>query len=256
MRKIFTAALPALALLGAAACGGPPAKADQTELIVFAAASLTDSLRQIAGMYAEAEPRVKLTFDFDSSGTLKTQIQEGADCDVFISAAEGQMDNLDAAARVDLLENRAALVVPAGNPANIHSFADMAAALSAGKITLAMGNGDVPAGQYAQRILKYYGLDERALAKAGGISYGSDVREVAAQVAEGSVGCGVVYLTDAKSAGLNAVDCATADMCGRVLYPAAVLKTSKNPAAARAFLDYLNSAGAAAVFESAGFTKP
>jgi len=266
-------ALTLLTAFTLTACGSPPPeKAKQTELVVFAAASMTETLQEIAGMYAKVAPDVKLTFNFDSSGTLKTQIQEGANCDLFISAGQKQMDQLDIAAdaavntegldfvlestRTDLLENRVALVVPEGNPKNINSFADMAGALSSGQILMAMGNSDVPVGQYTQQILKYFNLDEQALAAAGNISYGSNVKEVTTQVSEGSVDCGVVYGTDAVSAGLDVIDYATVDMCGRVIYPAAVLKTSVNQEAAAAFLNYLNTEDATAVFEKIGFSKP
>ena len=119
---------------------------------------------------------------------------------------------------------------------------------------LVMGNSDVPVGQYTQKILDYYGLEEEALAKAGLITYGSNVKEVTTQVKEGSVSAGVIYCTDAFSAGLTVVDNATAEMCGQVIYPATVLKTSQHPAEAQAFLDYLSSPEATAVFEAVGFS--
>ncbi len=119
---------------------------------------------------------------------------------------------------------------------------------------LAMGNSDVPVGQYTQKILTFYGLDEEKLAKDGKITYGTNVKEVTTQVKEGSVKCGVVYCTDAFSAGLTVVDNATAEMCGQVIYPAAVLKVSEHPDAAQAFLDYLSSPEAMAVFEEVGFS--
>ena len=244
----------------------------QTELIVFAAASMTETLQEISVLYAKAEPSVKLIFNFDSSGTLKTQIQEGAECDLFISAGQRQMDQLDITApdtvntdrldfvskatRIDLLENRVTLVVPKGNPKNINSFNDMNNALSNGKILMSMGNSDVPVGQYTQRIFTYYKLDEKALAASGSLSYGSNVKEVTTQVAEASVDCGVIYCTDAFSAKLEIVDYATAEMCGRVVYPAAVLKTSKNPEIAHEFLNYLTSDEAMSVFKNVGFSKP
>ena len=241
-----------------------------TEVIVFAAASLTETLEQIAEDYKAVAPDVELTFNFDSSGTLKTQIQEGADCDVFISAAQKQMDQLDALAdtavntegldfvqrgtRLDLLENKVTLAVPDGNPKGIDSFDALAQHLQAGDILLAMGNSDVPVGQYTQKILTFYGLDEATLASTGCITYGSNVKEVTTQVHEGSVDAGVIYATDAYSAGLTVVDEATADMCGQVIYPAAVINTSAHPEAAQAFLDYLSTDEAMAVFASDGFS--
>ena len=243
--------------------------ADKVELIVFAAASMTETLTKIKDMYEAENPGVTLTYNFDSSGTLKTQIQENADCDLFISAGQKQMNQLDKNAspdvntdgldfvlegsRINLLENKVTLVVPEGNPKGIESFDGLAEALKAGDVFLAMGNSDVPVGQYTQKILAYYGLSEEDLAKAGTITYGSNVKEVTTQVKESSVDCGVVYCTDAFSAGLTVVDSATAEMCGQVIYPAAVLNVSKNPEAAQAFLDYLQTPEAMAVFEAVGF---
>ena len=119
---------------------------------------------------------------------------------------------------------------------------------------MAMGNSDLPVGQYTQKILNFYGLDEEALAKSGVITYGSNVKEVTTQVSEGSVDCGIVYCTDAFSAGLTVIDSASKDMCGQVIYPAAALKTAKNPDAAKAFLDYLTGSEAMAIFEAVGFS--
>lgn len=244
--------------------------AENVEVVVFAAASMTETLTEISEMYKEVAPNVTLTFNFDSSGTLKTQIQEGAACDLFISAGQTQMNQLDINAdpevntegldfvdedsRVDILENRVTLCVTPDNEAGLELFDDMAAALQDGSILMAMGNSDVPVGQYTQRILEYYGLNEEELAASGVISYGSNVKEVATQIAEGSVDCGVIYCTDAYSEGLNIVDYATADMCGQVIYPAAVLKTAAHPEEAQAFLDYLQTDECMAVFEEVGFS--
>ena len=117
-----------------------------------------------------------------------------------------------------------------------------------------MGSSDVPVGQYTQKIFSYYGLDEAALAKAGALTYGSNVKEVATQVSEATVDCGIIYGTDAASAKLTVVDTATAGMCGQVIYPAAVLAGSGHPEEAKAFLNYLQSADCAKIFESVGFT--
>ena len=244
---------------------------EAVELIVFAAASMTETLTEIAEQYQDVAPNVKLTFNFDSSGTLKTQIQEGADVDVFISAAPKQMNQLDSAAsadvntegldfvlqgtRINLLENKVALAVPEGNPRDIHSYDDLAAGLTAGDIMLAMGNSDVPVGQYTQKILSYYNLSEDELAAKGVITYGSNVKEVTTQVSEATVDCGIIYATDAFSANLEVVDTATAEMCGQVIYPAAVMNVTKNEEAAKAFLDYLTGAEATAIFESVGFSS-
>lgn len=250
-------------------CGGS-ADSGPVELIVFAAASMTETLTELGGKYMADHGSVTVVFNFDSSGTLKTQIQEGADCDIFLSAGRKQMDQLDAAAgpgenpegldfvldgtRFDILENKVALAVPDGNPAGIGSFDDLASALAGGSVMLAMGNSDVPVGQYTQKILAYYNLDEAALAASGSVTYGSNVKEVTSQVSEAAVDCGIIYRTDAFSANLTVVDTATAEMCGQVIYPAAVLNVSRNPDAARDFLDFLTSAEADAVFEAVGFS--
>ena len=230
------------------------------ELIVFAAASMTETLTEIAERLKTVAPELTIVYNFDSSGTLLTQIEEGADCDVFISAAPKQMDTLEtdgclmANTRFDLLENKVALAVPEGNPANIKSYDDLVAGLTDGGIVLAMGNSDVPVGQYTQKIFGYYGLDEAELANRGVITYGSNVKEVTSQVSEAAVDCGVIYRTDAYSAGLTVVDTATAEMCGQVIYPVAVLEAAPNPDAAQVYLLYLLGEEAAGVFESVGFT--
>ncbi len=243
---------------------------ENIEIVVFAAASMTETLTEIAELYKEVAPNVTLTFNFDSSGTLKTQIEEGAVCDIFISAAEKQMDQLDITAdpeinedgldfvdsetRIDLLENKVALCVPKDNRKDINSYQDLADALKEGDILFSMGNEDVPVGQYTQKIFAYFGLDEPALADSGVITYGSNVKEVTAQIAEGSVDAGVIYQTDAYSEGLTIVDTATEEMCGKVTYPAAVMKNTEQRDQAAAFLAYLSTEEAAAIFTEVGFT--
>ena len=243
--------------------------AEPVELIVFAAASMTETLNEIAEMYKEVAPNVTLTFNFDSSGKLLTQISEGADCALFISAAPKQMNAMDGSligdteknpdgldlivtdSRVDLLENKVTLAVPAGNPKGIESFDQLAQLLKSGDVLLAIGNSDVPVGQYTQKIFAYYGLDEAAMTDC--LTYGNNVKEVTTQVSEAAADCGIIYATDAFSAGLEVVDSATAEMCGQVIYPAAVLKGEKEEAA-RAFLAYLETDAAMTVFERVGFS--
>ena len=291
MKKCLSLLLALCLTLSLAACGSKadtsadaadgsqtqdnaPAEApagEPVELIVFAAASMTETMNQIAEMYKTVAPNVTLTYNFDSSGTLKTQIQEGAECDLFISAGQKQMNQLDITAdpevntdkldfvlegtRINLLENRVTLCVSEGNPKDIKSFDDLADKLKEGSVLMAMGNSDVPVGQYTQKILAFYGLDEEKLAKDGVITYGTNVKEVTTQVTEASVDCGVVYCTDAFSAGLTPVDYATKEMCGQVIYPAAVLNVSKNQEAAKEFLAYLQTDEAMKVFEAVGFAS-
>ena len=275
MKRWMALALALVMALALAGCGArqteTEARTEQVTLTVFAAASLQETVTEIVEMYKAVAPEVTVVCSFDSSGTLKTQIQEGAECDLFISAAPKQMNALDGArdaehgnpdgldlllqgSRVDLLENRVALSVAEGRGAGIASFDDLAAALRQGAVLLAMGNSDVPVGQYTQKIFDYYGLNEEELAAAGCLTYGSNVKEVTSQVAEAAVDCGIIYATDACSAGLPITDTATAEMCGQVIYPAAVLNTSAHPEAAQAFLDYLRSDEAGAVFAAVGFT--
>ncbi len=243
---------------------------EPVELIVFAAASMTETLTELGNSYMDEHKNVTIQYNFDSSGTLKTQIQEGADCDIFISAGQKQMNQLDKDAsadvntegldfvlegtRFDILENKVALAIPEGNPAGINSYDDLTAKLADGSIKMAMGNSDVPVGQYTQKILAYFGLNEDELVAAGAITYGSNVKEVTTQVSEAAVDCGIIYATDAYSANLKVVDTATKDMCGQVIYPAAVMKTTKNEEAAKAFLKYLTEDTANKVFEGVGFT--
>lgn len=263
-----------LTLCGLAGCGShntdtSNSDGEQIELIVFAAASMTETLTEIKELYKKVVPHVELLFTFDSSGTLKTQIEEGAACDVFISAAPKQMNQLDSTSdeennpdgldfvlqgsRIDLLENKVALAVPEGNPKGIDSYDDLINGLKNGDVMLAMGNADVPVGQYTQKILSYYELDETELANNGSITYGTNVKEVTTQVSEASVDCGIIYSTDAYSAGLTVVDTATAEMCGQVIYPAAVLNISENQKAAQDFLNYLTTEEASKIFEKVGF---
>jgi len=274
-KKILAVMTAACLLLGVLTAGtgfaGEAAEQEPVTLKVFAAASMTETLEQIQELYQEVAPNVTLEFNFDSSGTLKTQIEEGADCDVFISAAQKQMNQLDAAVdkdggnedgldfvlsdtRIDLLENKVALAVPEGNPSGINSYDDMVKGLQEGSILLAIGNSDVPVGQYTQKIFAYYELDEEELAAAGVLTYGSNVKEVTTQVSEAAVDCGIIYATDAFSAGLTTVDTATKEMCGQVIYPAAVLNITTQEEAAKAFLEYLTGPEASEIFASVGFT--
>ena len=281
MKKLLSLLLALAFVFSLAACGskndgantdGDAQNGENTEsvdLVVFAAASMTETLTEIAEMYKEVAPNVNITYNFDSSGKLLTQISEGADCDLFISAAPQQMNAMDGSliddkdknpdgldlivtdSRIDLLENKVTLAVPEGNLKGIESFDQLAELLKGGEVLLAMGNSDVPVGQYTLKIFNYYGIDETAVADK--LTYGNNVKEVTSQVSEGAVDCGIIYATDAHSANLTVVDSATAEMCGQVIYPAAVLKGDKEDAA-RAFLAYLQTDAAMTVFESVGFS--
>ena len=280
MKKFLSLLLALTLALSLAACGNAdtPASgsgstsgddAEPITLVVFAAASMTETLNEIAGNYKTVAPNVTLSFNFDSSGKLLTQIEEGALCDLFLSAAPKQMNALDGSlkddaeknpngqdmllegSRLNLLENKVTLAVPEGNPKGIESFDQLAELLKSGEVMLAIGNSDVPVGQYTQKIFAYYGIDETAITDQ--LTYGNNVKEVTTQVTEAAADCGIIYATDAFSAGLTTVDSATAEMCGQVIYPAAVLKDGQTEAA-QAFLDYLQTEDAMTVFQSVGFS--
>ena len=229
-------------------------KTEKREVIVFAASSLTEVLTRIGEEYERSHPDIALRFQFDSSGTLKTQIAEGAECDIFISAAPKQMNELTEyiipETRVDLLENKVVLAVPDGNPAEISSFDDLMDRLQAGTVRLAVGNSDVPVGQYTQKIFDYFGMDEGDM--GGGVSYCTSAKQVTVQVTEAVVDCGILYATDAASAGLTVVDTALAEHCGQVLYPAALLQGADMDA--QYFLHYLQGDIAEEFFVQMGFT--
>ena len=287
MKRIAALSLALALTLALAACGGgttgtaetpaansttPAAEttapqAEPVEVVVFAAASLEATLTEIADLYKEVAPEVTLTFNFDSSGTLRTQIKEGAVCDLFISAGQSQMNDLEAGqndtgadyvyadTRIDFVENKVVLAVPDDNPAGIETFSDLAT----DKLSLlCIGNDDVPVGSYSLEILDTLGIDIARLESDGKVTYASNVTEVANQVKEGAVDCGIIYATDAYTYELTVVDQATADMCSQVIYPAAVMKSSSGEAAeaaAQAFLDYLHTdESAIAILENVGFT--
>lgn len=273
MKKMFALVLALAMALGLTACtsttGGETGE-ETVDVVVFAAASMEASLTEIAEQYKTVTPNVNLVFTFDSSGTLKTQIEEGAVCDLFISAAQKQMNQLDSAdttgtntagldfvysdTRIDLVENKVVLAVPDDNPKDIQTFSD----LGTDKLSLlCLGNDDVPVGAYSLEILDTLGIDIAQLESDGKVTYASNVSEVANQVKEGAVDCGIIYATDANTYELNVLDQAAADMCSQVIYPAAVMKSGTEGAkdAAQAFLDYLHTdENAVSVLEGVGFT--
>lgn len=243
--------------------------AETSTVTVFAAASMTETLNQIAEMYKEVDPSVELVFNFDSSGTLKTQIQEGADCDIFISAAQKQMNQLDATqdaeanpdgldfidpdTRFNLVSNSVVLITPSGNPEGLSSFEEV----GTDKVKLiALGNSDVPVGQYSEEIFTNMGIWDELNAD-GKITFGTNVKEVLAQVEEGAVDCGVVYSTDAATSDkVDVVATAPEGTHKPIVYPAAVLKNAPNAEKAKEFLDYLKTDECSQVFESVGFAIP
>lgn len=257
LKLLFLAACSATMLAG---CGKN--ESGKIEINVFAAASMTETLNYLKVRYEALNSNITVNLNLDSSGTLKTQIQNGAVCDLFISAAPKQMNalrDLDLVyndTRIDLLENKVALATSQANPKNVTSFDNMANRLvSEEGFLLGMGNEDVPVGQYTQKILQYYGISEEIVASAGKISYGSNVKAVTTLVANEGVACGVIYQTDAFSANLHVVDTATAEMCGQVIYPAALIKNGQQIGEAARFFQYLQSDEAMTVFEYVGFSR-
>lgn len=264
MKKLFALLAIALSLcIAFTGCGSGSTSSSSSsdtasqvtpvELTVFAAASLTEALNQIVEKYKEAAPHVTITLNLDSSGTLQTQIESGATADLFISAAQKQMDALAETyiakeTRKNLLDNKVVLIVPQNSTKGISSFDDPAT----DKVSLiALGNSDVPVGQYSEEVFTYLKTWDTVKAKA---SFGTNVKEVLSQVSAGSVDCGIVYATDAATAsGVKVVASAPESSHKPVVYPAAVLKNSANAQAAKAFLDYLSTESSVKVFESVGF---
>ncbi|MCR5108286.1 MAG: molybdate ABC transporter substrate-binding protein [Lachnospiraceae bacterium] len=229
----------------------------KTELTIFAAASLTDVAEELEKIYEEKNPGTELVFSFGSSGALRTQIEEGAPCDVFISAAQDHMDALEEegmteeGCRSDLLENKVVLVVPKDSQYKLSDFEG----LKDEKISL-IGIGEpesVPAGKYAVEVLTNLGLYEDIKDK---FNYGTDVRAVLAWIEEGEVDCGIVYATDAYSTDKAEIAAfAPEGSCDKVIYPVAVMKENSDVEASKAFVGFLKSDEAMELFEACGFSR-
>lgn len=247
-----------------AGCGGGTATdtsktgnttATPVELNISAAASLTSAMNDLKAAYEKDHSNIKLVINYGSSGSLQKQIEEGAPVDVFISAGQKQMDALKTggllndSSIIKLLGNELVLVVPAGKT-GITSFADLATDKVA-KVGLGEP-GSVPAGQYAEETLTSMKILDQVKAKA---VYGKDVKEVLAWVESGNADAGVVYTSDAQgNSKVTVAATAPADSHKAIVYPAAVIKASKNAAEAQKFLDFLASPAAGDVFKKYGFT--
>ena len=230
---------------------------EASDLFISAAASLAQPLDELVALYNEkVGPKVRIIVNYGGSGALQTQIENGSPADLFLSAAAKQMDALqdkglvDTATRVDLLKNDIVLIVPATAGISLDSFED-AAAGAVGSI--ALGDPEsVPAGQYAKEVFTSLGLWEAVQARA---VFASDVKQVLSWVATGNADCGVVYKTDAVSeSGVKIAAAAPEGSHKEVIYPAAVLATAENRAAALSFLEFLQTDEALGVFERYGFT--
>ncbi|MGO9516427.1 MAG: molybdate ABC transporter substrate-binding protein [Candidatus Korobacteraceae bacterium] len=226
----------------------------QTKLTISAAASLKDALAEEETTYNQSHSNVDFENNFGSSGTLATQIDQGAPVDIFLSAAAKQMDELEAkglvvaGTRRNLLKNALVLIVPLDS--QLKDFQGLA---SSGIQVIALGDpGSVPAGQYGQQTLTVLHLFDALKAK---LVFGKDVRQVLTYVETGNADAGLVYATDARASGkVRVVAAAPESTHDPIVYPAAVVKGSRNPEAARMFLDYLSSPRAGAIFEKYGFT--
>ena len=258
MRKIVGVAMVLcmiLALIGCGAANEISSAPETVELTIAAAASLTDVTAEIAEAYKAVAPNVTLTFTYASSGALQTQIEEGAPIDIFMSAAQKQMNALQdeslllEGSRSNLLENKVVLIVPKDSTLGITSFDDLTQ--DAVK-TVAMGDpASVPAGQYAEEVLTSLGIVDTVEAKA---NLGTDVRQVLTWVENGEVDAGIVYATDAATTDNVTVVCeAPIGSVKQIIYPVAILKASANVEAAQAFIDFLKTDDATAIFEKYGF---
>ena len=225
-------------------------------VMLAAAASLEKSFtEQLIPMFEAQYPNVKIEGTYDSSGKLQSQIEAGADVDIFFSAALKQMQALqeegyiDADASIDLLENKIVLIVPKRSEEGYTSFEDIVNADMA-----AIGDPEsVPAGQYGKEALENLGLWSEVENK---LSLGTNVTEVLNWVAEQSADAGIVYATDAASIPekVTVIAAAPEGSVSKVIYPVAELKDTANKEAADAFMEFLQSADALKVFEEAGFT--
>ena len=234
------------------------ADGEQQEILVAAAASLQYVMEDaLQPAFEEANPDIKLAFTFDSSGKLQTQIEEGADVDVFFSAATKQMNALDEEGLmdsdtiVDLLENKIALIVPAGSETGITGFEDITKAER-----IALGDPEsVPVGQYSKEAFESLGMWEEVEAKT---SFGTNVTEVLSWVAAGSADAGIVYLTDATTSDqfdqVEIVGYAPEGSVSKVIYPVGIVAASQKKDAAQKFVDFLGTEEAMAAFADYGFS--
>lgn len=256
--RSLVALLLGLAIFSGGSFGGSPSsQAGKADLTVSAAISLKDALDDAKQTYTSANPNVAIVANYGASGSLQLQIEQGAPVDVFLSAAPKQMDALETkgllleGTRRDLLRNEVVLIVPKDSTLGISSFQDLT---HANVKQVALGEPvTVPAGQYAKEVLTSLGIYDAVNSKA---ILAKDVRQVLTYVETGNVDAGIVYATDAMSSTkVKVVATAPAKSHAPVIYPVAVIKASKNPAAARAFLDFLASPQGRAVFQKYGFTS-
>lgn len=261
-RKLLVLITTALAIfiliIGLSSITSTPVVAESnTSLLVSAAASLKDILEEIKPLYQQNKPNVKISYNFGSSGALQQQIEQGAPADIFISAAKKQVDALEqkgllvAGTRNIIAKNRLVLVVPK-NSVGITSFYSLQDA-KVKKIALGEPRS-VPAGQYAQQVLEKLKIWNQVKSK---LVFANNVRQVLASVETGNAEAGLVYVTDAKiSNKVKIVVAADEKYHSAIIYPLAVVKRSKNLAAAKEFSQFLSSEQTKTVFKKYGFIMP
>ena len=250
---VFLAAISA----GCAMFAQQPQAVKPAPVTMSAAISLKDALDQLGREYERDHPGAKVTFNYGASGALQHQIEQGAPVDLFFPAAQKQMDALQTAGlilndtRHNIVANDLVLIAPS-NSDNIHTFQDLAKSVVK---TVAIGEvATVPAGMYAQQTLEHLGLWDAVQKKA---VYAKDVRQVVTFVASGNADAGLVYRTDAQtSPKIRTIFTAPPNTHDPIVYPAAVLKSSKAPDAARAFLEFLETPHALEIFKTYGFNAP
>lgn len=262
MRKKLIAAMMAGVLsAGMLSTGVFAADTDlKGEVNTFIAASLSNAMEEIQKDFNETYPDVEILYNADSSGTLQTQIEEGARCDIFFSAADKQMNALvdeDLAKKdtvEDILENKVVLIKPKDGETKVTGFENITDAAN-----IALAGDSVPVGQYAREIFDNLGITDEVNKME--INEGKNVSEVLAAVSEGSNEIGIVYATDAASVAdkVDVIAEASADALKTpVLYPVGLIEDKEasedDTAAAEAFLEYIKSDDAMKVFEKYGFT--
>ena len=262
MRKKLIAAMMAGALsAGILSTGVFAADTDlKGEVNTFIAASLSNAMEEIQKNFNETYPDVEILYNADSSGTLQTQIEEGARCDIFFSAADKQMDALvdeDLAKKdtvEDILENKVVLIKPKDGETKVTGFENITDAAN-----IALAGDSVPVRQYSREIFDNLGITDEVNKME--INEGKNVSEVLAAVSEGSNEIGIVYATDAASVAdkVDVIAEAPADaLKTSVLYPVGLIEDKEasedDTAAAEAFLEYIKSDDAMKVFEKYGFT--
>jgi molybdate transport system substrate-binding protein len=243
--------LLALALL-AAGCGGnddASGAGSQTEIKVFAAASLTAAFNKLGSDFTAAHPDTKVTFNFAGSQALATQVQQGAPADAFASADTRSMDkvaSLVGAPRV-FASNLLQIIVSEGNPKGVKGLPDLAR----GDLKVVLGAPDVPAGKYAEQALDAQHLTVKP------VSLEDNVKAVVTKVSLGEADAGIVYVTDVSAGGdkVEGVDIPT-DQNVRATYPIATVKASTHQSQAQAFVDFVRGDQGQQVLESYGFLPP